>query len=175
MVTTNDDELADLVRRLRVHGAKPKYFHAIVGMNSRLDEIQAAFLDLKLDRLEAWTEARRANAAFYDQALRGSAYRLPAVHEGHRHVYNQYTLGAERRDELIESLKREGIGTMIYYPLSLHLQGCFASLGYAEGRFPVSEKAQTTAVSIPVYPELKPAEREHVAKSLLAFAAGRRA
>jgi dTDP-4-amino-4,6-dideoxygalactose transaminase len=169
MITTDDDALADLLRRLRVHGAKPKYFHAIVGMNSRLDEIQAALLDLKLDHLERWSEARRANAAFYNQALRGSHFRTPATHEGNHHVFNQYTIAAPARDALIEHLKGAGVGTGIYYPLSLHLQGCFAPLGYREGQFPVSEEAQRSVLSIPVYPELSSAERDHVVKSLLSF------
>lgn len=169
MITTDDDGLADSLRRLRVHGAKPKYFHAVVGMNSRLDEIQAALLDLKLDRLASWSEARRANAAYYDEALRGSRYRTPVAREGNHHVFNQYTIAAPAREALIDHLKAAGVGTGIYYPLSLHLQGCFSNLGYREGRFPISEEAQRTALSLPVYPELKPEEREHVVKSLLAF------
>jgi len=169
MITTNDDALADRLRILRVHGAKPKYFHAIVGMNSRLDEIQAALLDLKLDYLPAWTEARRANAAYYNEALAGSAFRTPVTRDGNYHVFNQYTIAAPAREAVIEHLKGAGVGTGIYYPLSLHLQGCFQNLGYREGRFPISENAHKTALSLPVYPELKPEEREHVVKSLLAF------
>jgi dTDP-4-amino-4,6-dideoxygalactose transaminase len=169
MITTNDDALADLIRRLRVHGAKPKYFHAIVGMNSRLDEIQATLLDLKLDHLESWTAARRANAAYYDRELRGGPFGTPVVREGCFHVYNQYTIAALARESLIEHLKTAGVGTGIYYPLSLHLQGCFQDLGYREGSFPVAEEAQKTSLSLPVYPELKPEEKEHVVKSLLSF------
>jgi len=109
MVTTNDDALAERLRSLRVHGAKSKYFHEIVGMNSRLDEIQAALLDLKLDHLEAWTAARRANAAHYDRALAGGPYRTPAARAECHHVYNQYTIAAPEREALIEHLNSEGV------------------------------------------------------------------
>ena len=128
---------------LRVHGGKPKYFHALIGGNFRIDELQAAVLRIKLKYLDEWTAGRQRNAAYYDQAFARAvpAPRIvtPARAAGGRHIFNQYVLRAERRDELRSFLSDRHIGTEIYYPVPLHLQGCFGYLGYARGDFPESE------------------------------------
>lgn len=173
LVTTNDAALAERVRVLRAHGAKPKYFHALIGGNFRLDALQAALLRVKLPHLDAWHDARRRNAARYDAAF--AAAGLPAerltpplrVYEGH--VYNQYVIRTDRRDALLAHLGERDIGCAIYYPLPLHLQGCFASLGYREGDLPVSERAAHEVLALPVYPELGDAGVDHVAETVVDF------
>jgi dTDP-4-amino-4,6-dideoxygalactose transaminase/acetyltransferase-like isoleucine patch superfamily enzyme len=173
LVTTRDEAFAERVRRLRVHGSHPKYYHAMVGGNFRLDTLQAAVLRVKLPHLPAWTEARRANAARYDglfaaAGLPAGAVALPArVAPGH--VYNQYTIRTARRDELVKHLNAHGIGNAIYYPLPLHLQGCFAHLGHREGDFPESERASREVVSIPIYAELGEARQRHVVDVIAQF------
>lgn len=163
MITTDDEGLADRLRKLRVHGGRQMYHHEMVGTNSRLDALQAAVLSAKLPHLEAWTEARRAHAAAYDEALAD----VPGVHAPVRrpnnaHVYNQYTVRAERRDAMRRELDARGIGTGVYYPLPLHLQACFAELGCREGDLPHSERAAREVLSLPVYPELTVEQRDRV-------------
>jgi len=172
MVVTNDDELADKVRMLRVHGAKPKYYHHIVGYNSRLDALQAAILRAKLPHLEAWSEARRQKAGRYDELLAG----IPGIVLPHRlaacqHIFHQYTIRVRggRRDALREHLKEQGIATEIYYPLPLHLQPCFRHLGYSEGDLPESESASQEALSLPMFPELTDEEQAYVAQAVRTF------
>ena len=132
MVTTNDAGLADRLRLLRSHGVRTKYYNEILGGNFRLDEIQAAVLRVKLKHLDSWTEGRRGNASMYRSALKGvSAVELPFEASGARHIYNQFVIRTPRRDALMEHLHGEGIGCEVYYPLSLHLQACFAGLGYS--------------------------------------------
>jgi dTDP-4-amino-4,6-dideoxygalactose transaminase len=173
MITTDDDTLADRLRKLRVHGGRQMYHHEMVGTNSRLDALQAAVLRAKLPHLDAWTEARRANAAHYHQALAGApGVTTPTETPGNRHVYNQYTLRAERRDELKTALDEKGIGSAIYYPLPLHLQKCFEELGGKPGDLPVSERAAKEVLSIPVFPELTEGQRETVVRAV-ASATGR--
>jgi dTDP-4-amino-4,6-dideoxygalactose transaminase len=173
MVATRDPKLAGRLRSLRTHGGKKRYFHDEVGWNSRLDSLQAAVLAVKLPLLDGWSEARRRNAAFYDEALRGiDGLRTPPVGEGKRHIYNQYVLRCERRDELQRHLQERGVGTAIYYPLSLHEQACFADLGYRRGDFPESERACAENLSIPVHPELTDAERSYVAEQVRGFYGG---
>jgi dTDP-4-amino-4,6-dideoxygalactose transaminase/acetyltransferase-like isoleucine patch superfamily enzyme len=171
LVTTRDDGLAEKVRRLRVHGAHPKYFHAMVGGNFRLDTLQAAVLRVKLPHLPAWTEARRANAARYDRLFADAAVPSivtpPRVSPGH--VYNQYTIRVPRRDDLAKHLSSHHIGQAVYYPLPLHLQGCFAHLGHREGDFPESERASREVISIPIYPELGEARQRRVVDAIAAF------
>jgi dTDP-4-amino-4,6-dideoxygalactose transaminase len=163
MITTDDDELADRLRKLRVHGGRQMYHHEMVGTNSRLDALQAAVLSAKLPYLEAWTDARRANARFYDHALAGLDGLTPPVEaQGNHHVYNQYTVRSDRRDELKRHLDQHGIGNGIYYPVPLHLQPCFAPLGGREGDLPVTERAAREVLSLPVYPELAPEHRSEV-------------
>lgn len=171
LVTTNDAALAEKVRRLRVHGSHPKYFHAMVGGNFRLDTLQAAVLRVKLPHLRAWTEARRENAARYDRLFAEAAIpgvtTPPRVSEGH--VYNQYTIRCARRDELAKHLSAEKIGNAIYYPLSLHQQECFAYLGHREGDFPVSEQAAREVLSLPIYPELGEPRQRRVVEAIARF------
>jgi len=174
LITTNDDELADKIRTLRMHGAKPKYYHHVIGYNTRLDTIQAAILAVKLNHLEEWTTKRRDNARFYSKALSDiteDELELPQIAEGRKHIFNQYTIRVKngRRDNLKEFLEGQGISTAIYYPLPLHLQPCFSFLGYKRGDFPVAEEASKEVLSLPVYPDLEREEREYVVKKILEF------
>jgi dTDP-4-amino-4,6-dideoxygalactose transaminase len=170
MVTARDPDLAETVRKLRVHGGRQMYRHELVGTNSRLDALQAAVLRAKLPHLEAWTVARRAHACAYGELFEGlGPVRTPGVAEGNFHVYNQYTLRVERRDELRRFLSDRGVGTGVYYPVPLHLQPCFAELGYREGDLPVSEALCREVLSLPVFPELSDEGRSEVAAGVRAF------
>jgi len=172
MTVTGDDATAERLRRLRTHGGRQMYHHEEVGYNSRIDTLQAAVLSAKLPRLDGWSDGRRRNAAFYDGALAGiDGIRTPAVRDGFESIYNQYTLRVldGRRDALGEFLKARGIGTSVYYPVPLHLQECFAYLGYREGDFPESERACREVLSIPIFPELTEAQLGYVADSIRAF------
>jgi dTDP-4-amino-4,6-dideoxygalactose transaminase len=167
MMTTRDDTLADRLRKLRVHGGRQMYHHEMVGTNSRLDALQAAVLSAKLPFLEEWTEARGRNAAAYDRDLAGLDGIVTPVHSpDRRHVYNQYTIRSARRDELKARLDEYGIGNAIYYPVPLHLQPCFATLGGRVGDLPVSEQAAREVLSLPVFPELSEASREEVVRAV---------
>jgi dTDP-4-amino-4,6-dideoxygalactose transaminase len=174
LVTTGDDRLAALVRRLRVHGAEPKYHHALVGGNFRLDTIQAAALLVKLPHLERWSEQRRACAARYDALLSP----LPGVAVPHlawsraHHVYNQYVLRVtEGRDRLRAGLAAAGIETAVFYPVPFHLQECFRSLGHAAGDFPRAEAAAAETLALPIYPQLRAEQQDQVALHVRRFAA----
>lgn len=173
MIVTNDDKLAERLRRLRVHGGLKMYHHDEVGTNSRLDALQAAVLHAKLPHLPSWSEARRRNAAWYDQRFadleRAGKLVRPVVREYNESIYNQYTLRVENRDGLREHLNARGIGNAVYYPLPLHLQPCFAYLGYRQGDFPESERASQQVISIPVFPELSTEELEEVATAIEEF------
>lgn len=170
MVVTQSDTLDARLRRLRTHGSVKTYFHEEVGYNSRLDALQAAVLAAKLPHLEAWSAARRRNASLYDKAFADlDGVRTPVIDPRNESIYNQYTLRAARRDELQEFLKKRGIGNSVYYPLPLHLQPCFAYLGYEEGDFPESERASKEVVSLPVYPELTDSQRDEVISAVRAF------
>jgi dTDP-4-amino-4,6-dideoxygalactose transaminase len=170
MIVAQDDAIAATLRKLRTHGSVKTYYHEIVGFNSRLDSLQAAVLMAKLPHLEGWSAARRANAAFYDQAFADLADVVtPYVDAANTSIYNQYTLRAQRRDDLMAHLKAQGIGCAVYYPLPLHLQPCFAYLGYREGQFPESERAAKEAISLPVFPELTSAQRHQVVDAVRAF------
>lgn len=171
MVVTNDDELAERLRILRVHGGKPKYYHAFIGGNFRLDALQAAVLEVKLKHLDKWTAARQANAQEYNEQLNGiENIKTPVEIEGAHHIYNQYTIasldGAPKRDSIREQLTEMKIGTEVYYPVPLHLQECFSYLGYAQGDIPKAEKAANSVFSIPIHPELMAAEIQHVSQTL---------
>jgi dTDP-4-amino-4,6-dideoxygalactose transaminase len=170
MVVANDERIAERVRRLRVHGGLQTYFHDEVGTNSRLDALQAAVLLAKLPHLETWSAARRANAARYSRALAGSpAVRTPHTDPANEHIYNQYVVAVERRDELQAHLKTRGVGTAVYYPLALHLQPCFEFLDYKKGAFPDAEAATGRVLALPVYPELSQAQQEHVVDTIRGF------
>ena len=170
MVVTSDERLAERVRRLRTHGGMKMYFHEEVGTNSRLDAIQAAVLLAKLPHLAAWSAARRANAAWYEGALAGvDGVRTPVTDPANEHIFHQYVVAAERRDALRAHLKAAGVGTAVYYPRPLHLQKCFAYLGYKAGAFPVSETAAERVLALPVYPELAEAQRDHVGATIRQF------
>ncbi len=172
MCTTSDADLAESMRVLRVHGGKPKYYHALIGGNFRIDELQAAVLRVKFKYLDGWTEARQRNAAYYDagfaRAQLGSKLLTPRS-TGGRRIFNQYILRVQRRDALKEFLGGCGIGTEIYYPVPLHLQQCFAYLGHRRGDFPHSEQAAQETLALPIYPELNEAQLEHVVASVAQF------
>jgi dTDP-4-amino-4,6-dideoxygalactose transaminase len=180
MVTTNDPGLAAKVARLRVHGMEPKYHHHEVGFNSRLDALQAAVLRVKLRRLPQWTEARRSVAAAYARLFAQHALHesvtLPTEAVGNHHVFNQFVIRthAEVRDELRSHLAERRIGTEIYYPIPLHLQTCFVSLGHSAGDFPHAETAAAETIALPIYPELGQAALEHVVGSIAEFYAARK-
>jgi dTDP-4-amino-4,6-dideoxygalactose transaminase len=170
MMVTQDDALATRLRRLRVHGGTKQYFHDEVGYNSRLDSLQAAVLAAKLPHLSHWSAGRRANAAYYTAAFSDvPEIGTPYVEPANESIFNQYTIRVSRRDELQAFLRAKGIGAAIYYPLPLHLQPCFAYLGYREGQFPVSEQAAREVLSLPVYPELTSAQLDEVIGTVRAF------
>ena len=186
LVTTNDAELADKLRILRVHGGRPKYYHKIIGGNFRLDAIQAAVINVKLPYLNSWSEKRRVNAELYTKLFmeKGLAEKegftefnvaskvlLPkAVYKEfgltNYHIYNQYVIRVEKRDELREFLKASEIGTEIYYPVPFHLQECFKDLGYKKGDFPVAESCADTSLALPIYPELTDEQIDFVVEKI---------
>jgi dTDP-4-amino-4,6-dideoxygalactose transaminase len=173
MITTDDDALAERLRRLRVHGGLKMYHHEEVGTNSRLDALQAAVLHAKLPYLEGWNRRRAEIAGWYDERLRPLAesghLALPVVREANRSVYNQYTLRASKRDELRARLSERGVGCAVYYPVPLHLQPCFAHLGLERGSLPVSEQASGEVISIPVFPELTDYDLDEVSTAIEEF------
>jgi len=172
IVTTQDPALAQRLASLRAHGQASRYHHEWVGANFRLDTLQAAGLLVKLPRLDDWSAARRANAALYDGLFDGfEAVVTPKVREGNVSVFNHYVIRVPRRDELQAFLKQHGVGTIIYYPLSLHEQECFRSLGYQRGDFPESERAAAESLALPVYPELAREQIEYVAARVREFLA----
>jgi len=171
MVITNDPGLAETVRVLRTHGSKPKYFHKRVGGNFRLDALQAAVLRVKLRYLDAWTKARRDNADRYRALLQQAdvldEITVPADVPGH--IYNQFVIRVAERDRLQVDLKEHGVGTEVYYPLPLHLQECFESLGYHKGEFPAAEAAARESLALPIYPELTDAQQKVVVETIRTF------
>jgi dTDP-4-amino-4,6-dideoxygalactose transaminase len=170
MVLTDDDHLAGQVRMLRGHGSSKRDSYELVGFNSRLDSIQAAVLEIKLGRLEEWNGMRRRSAALYRELLDDlDEIRLPSEPDGCTHVYNQFTLVTERRNELGRFLGERGIGTMVYYSRALHRQPVLSALGLAAGDFPVSEKAAQTVLSLPIYPGLSEASVRTVAAAIRDF------
>ena len=170
MMVTQDAALAARLKRLRVHGGLQMYHHEEVGYNSRLDSLQAAVLQAKLHHLSHWSAARRANAAYYTSALSDVAgIRTPVIDRANESIFNQYTVRADRRDELQAHLKSKGIGCAVYYPVPLHLQPCFEYLGYRQGAFPESERASREVLSLPIYPELTSAQLDEVVSTVRAF------
>lgn len=175
MIVTNDEDLGKRIALFRNHGAKPKYYHKFVGGNFRLDPIQAAVLLVKLPHLDSYSEARRKNASYYNSCFRGENVVTPYIAPECVSIYNQYMIRVSARDELLAKLKAEEIGTEVYYPVPLHLQECFRSLGYRPGDLPESERAAAEVLALPVYPELPEASRRFVAETVLAFVASEKA
>ncbi len=170
MMVTQDQALAERLKRLRMHGGSRQYFHDEVGYNSRLDALQAVILSAKLPHLAAWSAKRRQNAGHYTRALADVAeVKPPTVTPENESIFNQYTIRAQRRDELQAYLKGKGIGTSVYYPLPLHLQPCFAYLGYQAGACPVSEQAAHEVLSLPIYPELTNGQLDEVVAAVKSF------
>lgn len=172
LVVTNDPEIAEKVRMLRAHGSKPKYYHHMIGYNSRLDAIQAAILQVKLSYLNTWTEARQRLASRYNELLSEIKDVItPYIAPECSHVFHQYTIRipGEKRDELRNYLKQRGIETQVYYPLPLHLQPCFSHLGYKEGDFPESERASREVLSLPMYPELGEDDQNYIVGAIKEF------
>ena len=170
MCVTNDDALAAKLRILRVHGGEPKYYHAMIGGNFRIDELQAAVLLVKFRHLEDWHAGRRRNAAYYDAAFRAAGLTgrvtTPVAFPGHRHIYNQYVIRIPRRNRLRLHLAECGVGTEIYYPVPLHMQQCFAYLGHRPGDFPESVRAAQETLALPIYPELTKPQLQYVVDSI---------
>jgi dTDP-4-amino-4,6-dideoxygalactose transaminase len=173
LITTNDQTLADSMAMLRVHGSQIRYLHDAVGINSRLDALQAAVLQIKLKYLDHWTEGRRRNAERYQQLFAGTKQadrvRLPYTMPGNFHVYNQFTVRVPKRDELRTFLKEKGVGTEVYYPLPMHLQNCYRDLGHQKGAFPQSELAAEEVMSLPIYPELTESQQAYVVEMIAEF------
>ena len=195
MIVTNDAQRAENLARLRSHGSKPKYYHKVVGGNFRLDTLQAAVVRAKLKHLDAWTLARQRNAQRYDQlfAASGLAVADSSQHSGNgstgqgkplgngepelflpkvaadRHIFNQYVIRTPRRDQLKAALQEKGVSTEIYYPVPMHLQECFSSLGYRPGAFPQSESAAKETLALPIYPELNDQQAEYVVQCIRDF------
>jgi dTDP-4-amino-4,6-dideoxygalactose transaminase len=173
MVTTNDADLAEKVRIMRNQGAKPKYYHKLLGGNFRLDALHAAILRVKLRHLDTWTANRQANADYYstrfeDLGLADRLVKCPKIAQD-RHVFNQYVIQVQNRDALKAHLKEHGIETEIYYPGALHLQECMAHGQFKEGDYPVSERATKEVLALPVFPELYTDQRVHVVQSICEF------
>ena len=175
MLVTNDANHASRLRMLRVHGEQQKYHHDAVGINSRLDELQAAILRVKLAKLDEWTRGRQHCAQNYDKLFTdaglGEQVTTAYVRNDGRHVFHQYVIrvSGDRRDGLRQHLRAQGVGCDIYYPVPLHLQKCFANLGYSSGDFPASERAASETIALPIYPELSQAQQEHVVVSVRDF------
>ncbi len=168
MVLTNSEEIAKRVRSLRVHGARQKYVHEEIGYNSRMDEIQAATLNVKFSHLDEWIDARIKVAKKYSNLL-GDFVQCPEVPGDRTYVFHQYVIKTKARDDLREYLTNEGVGTAIYYPIPLHLQKCFSFLGYKNGDFPVAEKLSRESLAIPIFPEIKPDEQEYVVNKIKSY------
>lgn len=173
-MTTNDDAIASKLNALRNHGSEERYYHTWVGVNSRLDGFQGAILRVKLPHLDTWTERRRANADLYRELFTDAGLAeeigLPIERENCRHIYNQFVIRVQnRRDDLRSFLTGQGIGTDIYYPVPLHLQECFAYLGYREGDLPESERAARETLALPIYPELGREQQEYVVDKIAEF------
>jgi dTDP-4-amino-4,6-dideoxygalactose transaminase len=166
MMTTNDDALAEKLRILRAHGGERRYYHRVIGINSRLDALQAAILRVKLPRLDGWSNARAEKAARYKELFTDAGLtehiELPFVRSNVRHIYHQFVIRTKARDSLVEHLKKHGVGTDIYYPVPLHMQECFSYLENSEGDFPQSERAARETLALPIFPELTEEQQKYV-------------
>lgn len=169
-VSTNDEELARKVRVLGNYGSQKKYYNEVIGYNNRLDEMQAAFLRVKLPHLNDWTAQRQAIAADYLDGLKGVGdLVLPATHSDSSHVYHLFVIRTKRRDELAEHLKQKGIGTLVHYPIPPHLQACYADLGFKRGDFPFAEEIADTALSLPIWPGMEREQTDEVIQAMVRF------
>lgn len=169
MVLTNNKDFAEKIRILRVHGSRTKYHHEILGVGSRLDAIQAAVLLVKMTYIDRWNKKRQANAGAYNALLKGLPLEIPFVQESNVPVYHQYVVRTKARDPLREFLAKKDIQTEIHYPLPLHLQECYNTLGYKKGSLPEAEKASQETLALPIYPEIKASELEEVAGQIKEF------
>ncbi|AQQ71507.1 dTDP-3-amino-3,6-dideoxy-alpha-D-galactopyranose transaminase [Limihaloglobus sulfuriphilus] len=169
MIVTNDEDFYNRLMVMRNHGSNPKYYHGYVGGNFRLDPIQAAALLVKLPHLDSWSQARRDNAAYYDEKFADTEVITPYLSPDCVSIYNQYCIRVPNRDDLLRYLKDNNVGCEIYYPVPMHLQKCFEYLGYKEGDMPEAEKAAKEVLAIPIYPELTREMQEFVVNSLLDF------
>jgi len=170
MIVTQDEALSKRLFRIRTHGSVQTYLHEEVGYNSRLDALQAAVLSAKMPHLAAWSAKRRENAAYYDAAFKDiTDITTPYIDPANESIYNQYTIRVAKRDALKDHLKAKAIGHSVYYPLPLHLQPCFAYLGYKEGSCPEAEKASREVLSLPVFPELTRAQIDEVVAAVRSF------
>ncbi len=169
MILTNNKDFAEKIRILRVHGSRTKYYHEILGIGSRLDAIQAAVLLVKMAYIDRWNKKRQANAGAYNALLKGLPLKIPFVQESNVPVYHQYVVRTKARDPLREFLAKKDIQTEIHYPLPLHLQECYNTLGYKKGSLPEAEKASQETLALPIYPELKESELEEVAGQIKEF------
>ena len=173
LIVTNDGALRELLLALRVHGSRSDYHHDHVGINSRLDALEAAVLRVKLQHLDGWNEKRARNAANYERLFTEAGLlehvTLPTTDARNVHVFNQYTVRAQKRDELMAYLKEHDVGHKVYYPVPLHLQECYQPLGYSKGDLPVSEQLAQEVLSLPIYPELTNAQMESVVTRVRAF------
>lgn len=169
MVVTNNDELAERVRLLRAHGAKEKYTYVAIGHNSRLDELQAAILNVKFKYINQWNEARNIKAKIYNDLLSGSKLVTPTELSGNKHIYHMYVVQSYKRDEIIAFLKENGIFTGVYYPLPVHLQQVYEYLGYREGDLLVAEDACKKTFALPLYPEIELEKQEYVVDKIKEF------
>ena len=173
LCVTNDEALAAKLRMLRVHGMEPRYYHALIGGNFRIDEIQAAVLRIKLRYLDEWHAARQRNAAYYDRAFAAAGLEgrvvTPVARQGFRHIFNQYVIRVPERDRLRAYLAECGVGTEVYYPVPLHMQECFAYLGYQPQDCPESARGARETLALPIFPELTERQLQHVVDSIAAF------
>jgi dTDP-4-amino-4,6-dideoxygalactose transaminase len=170
MVVTSDDKMEARVRRLRTHGGLKMYHHEEVGFNSRIDALQAAVLLAKLPYLQQWSEARRVNAAWFNQQLAGvPGVTTPVTDPLNEHIFHQYVVQVDRRDALQAHLKDQGVGSAVYYSIPLHLQQCFGFLGYKAGQLPVCEAASHRVLALPVYPEMTEAQKSQVVAAIRGF------
>ena len=174
MVTTDHPEWAEKVALLRLHGSHPKYYHKIIGINSRLDALQAAILLAKMKHLDKWTRERQSNAGRYDALFgdllpSGLEIQIPYTQYRNHHIFHQYVIRTPKRDALRKFLVEEGVGTEIYYPVPLHLQECYAFLGHRRGDFPASERAADETLALPIFPELAEDQQAYVVDRIKAF------
>jgi len=169
MIVTNDEAIYDRLMIMRNHGSQPKYYHSYIGGNFRLDSIQAAALLVKLPYLNGWSQSRRDNAEYYDNAFVGSNVKVSVISTECTSIYNQYVIRVSRRDALMAHLKENNIGCEIYYPVPMHLQRCFSFLKYKQGDFPEAEKVATEVLAIPIYSELTTEMQAYIVRTIMVF------